>query len=47
GSLSGARPKEAISWRKISTKSRHIFVKGDATVTLPLLYLALLQKLKI
>ena len=47
GSLSGARPKEAISWRKISKKSRNVFVKSDATITLPLLYLAMLQKLEI
>ncbi|MEM0348842.1 MAG: deoxyhypusine synthase [Candidatus Caldarchaeum sp.] len=44
GSLSGARPKEAITWHKISSKGRHVFVKTDATVALPLLVLALLEE---
>ncbi|MEM3670693.1 MAG: deoxyhypusine synthase [Thermoprotei archaeon] len=37
GSLSGARPKEAISWNKIKPSAKHAVVLGDATVTLPLL----------
>ncbi len=37
GSLSGARPREAISWGKVSEKARKIVVEGDATITLPLL----------
>ncbi|MEX2689734.1 MAG: deoxyhypusine synthase [Candidatus Njordarchaeum guaymaensis] len=38
GSLSGARPKEAISWGKINEKAKKIIVEGDATVLLPLLF---------
>ncbi|MEJ5293259.1 MAG: deoxyhypusine synthase [Candidatus Methanosuratincola sp.] len=37
GSLSGALPKEAISWGKVKPKARHIAVFGDVTITLPLL----------
>ena len=37
GSLSGARTREAISWRKISEKAKHITIEGDATVILPLI----------
>jgi deoxyhypusine synthase len=46
GSLSGARPREAITWHKVSPKSRHVFVKTDATIALPLLALALIQRLE-
>jgi len=45
GSLSGARPREAITWHKISAKARHIFVKADVTIALPFVYLAILQSL--
>jgi len=45
GSLSGARPKEAISWGKIKEKAKHIVVEGDATITLPIIMLALLERL--
>ncbi len=37
GSLSGAPPKEAISWGKISEKGRHVQVNADATIALPLM----------
>ena len=37
GSLSGARPREAISWGKLKERSRHVSIEGDATVLLPLL----------
>ncbi|MFP4045960.1 MAG: deoxyhypusine synthase [Candidatus Aenigmatarchaeota archaeon] len=36
GSLSGARPEEAISWGKIDEKGSLVQVEGDATVLLPL-----------
>jgi len=42
GSLSGARPKEAQSWGKVAPKARAVFVKADATLVLPFLYVALL-----
>lgn len=37
GSLSGAHPREAISWGKIKPNAKHIVVYGDATVLLPLI----------
>lgn len=37
GSLSGAQPREAISWNKIKPSARSIVVYGDATVVLPLI----------
>jgi len=41
GSLSGARTKEAISWGKINEKAKHVTIRGDATVILPLMISAL------
>ena len=41
GSLSGARPKEAISWGKLKENAKHVTVEGDATITLPLMYASL------
>ncbi len=43
GSLSGARPREAISWGKVREKARRVTVEGDASLILPLLYAALLE----
>lgn len=37
GSLSGARPEEAISWGKLKEEGESVEVKGDATVLLPLI----------
>jgi len=37
GSLSGAHPREAISWGKIKPSAKHVVVYGDATITLPLI----------
>jgi deoxyhypusine synthase len=37
GSLSGARPREAITWGKIKPKAESCFVNGDATITFPIL----------
>jgi len=45
GSLSGARPREAVSWGKISEKARRIMVEGDASVILPTMAGALLTRL--
>jgi deoxyhypusine synthase len=45
GSLSGARPREAVSWGKISEKARRIMVEGDASVILPVMAGALLTRL--
>ncbi|MBI2583412.1 MAG: deoxyhypusine synthase [Candidatus Aenigmarchaeota archaeon] len=41
GSLSGALPKEAISWGKISEKAKTATVYADATIALPLMWAAL------
>lgn len=37
GSLSGAHPREAISWGKIKSSGQSVVVYGDATITLPLI----------
>ena len=37
GSLSGAHPREAVSWGKIKPKSKKTIIYGDATILLPLL----------
>jgi len=37
GSLSGARPREAVSWNKLKDEANSAFVEGDATLTFPLL----------
>lgn len=44
GSLSGARLEEAISWGKLKPKARFVTVDGDATVILPLLAAAVLDR---
>jgi deoxyhypusine synthase len=45
GSLSGARPREAVSWGKISEKARRIMVEGDASIILPLMSGSLFARL--
>lgn len=45
GSLSGAKVREAISWGKVKEKARFVTVEGDATVLLPLMVAALLERL--
>jgi len=45
GSLSGARMREAVSWGKVNVMARHITVNGDATLVLPLLVAALIDRL--
>jgi deoxyhypusine synthase len=45
GSLSGARPREAVSWGKISEKAKRVMVEGDASLILPLMTSALLDRL--
>jgi len=37
GSLSGAQPREAISWKKLKPMAKSIVVYGDVTVILPLI----------
>jgi len=45
GSLSGARPREAVSWGKISEKAKRIMIEGDATMVLPIMTSALIDRL--
>ena len=47
GSLSGAQTREAISWGKIKEMADHVAVEGDATVTLPIIIGAIVERLKI
>ena len=37
GSLSGAHPREAITWGKIKREGRHVYIFSDATVVVPIL----------
>ncbi|HEY4822102.1 MAG TPA: deoxyhypusine synthase family protein [Candidatus Bathyarchaeia archaeon] len=46
GGLSGAPLAESISWRKIRKGGRFVDVYGDATVCLPLIMAAVLEKVK-
>ncbi len=43
GSLSGAQPREAISWGKIKPRGEAITVYGDATVIVPIIAASLLK----
>lgn len=44
GSLSGARPKEAVSWDKINEKAKKVFIWGEASAILPLMISALIKR---
>jgi len=46
GSLSGARPREAVSWNKLKREEDSAFVEGDATLTFPLLACAMVSREK-
>jgi deoxyhypusine synthase len=45
GSLSGARMREAVSWKKVKKQAKYVTVEGDATVLLPLIVSALIERL--
>lgn len=45
GSLSGAKTREAISWGKIAERAQNVTIEGDATVLLPLMVGALIDRL--
>ncbi|MDH7517775.1 MAG: deoxyhypusine synthase [Candidatus Thermoplasmatota archaeon] len=45
GSLSGAQTREAISWGKLKEKADNVTIEGDATVLLPLMIGALMERL--
>lgn len=46
GGLSGCTFEEAVSWGKISKKSRHVTVNTDATIALPIIVTALAERMK-
>ena len=43
GSLSGAHPREAVSWGKVKARAKKAVVYGDATIILPIIAAALLD----
>ncbi len=45
GSLSGARPREAVSWGKINEKAKRVMIEGDATVIMPIMTSALFDRI--
>jgi len=45
GSLSGARPREAVSWSKIREDADYIMIEGDASIILPIITSALLTRI--
>ena len=45
GSLSGATPREAVSWGKIKEKAEKVFIWGEATSILPLMISALAKRI--
>ncbi len=45
GSLSGARPREAISWGKVGKDAKFVNIEEDATIALPLMYAALSERM--
>ncbi len=47
GSLSGARPREAVSWNKLKSEENSAFVEGDATLTFPILAAAMVTNKKL
>jgi deoxyhypusine synthase len=46
GGLSGATLSEAVSWGKISKNARFVTVYGDATITLPMMVAAAMERLE-
>jgi deoxyhypusine synthase len=46
GSLSGARPREAVSWGKINKKAKRIMIEGDASLILPIMVSSLITRFR-
>jgi deoxyhypusine synthase len=44
GSLSGAQIREAVSWGKVKPEAKKMTVEGDATITLPLIYAGVVDR---
>lgn len=45
GSLSGAKPREAITWNKIKPNAKIAYVYGDATILLPIIFSYVIKKI--
>jgi len=45
GSLSGARPREAISWGKIKGEADRVMIEGDASTILPIMVSSLIARI--
>jgi len=45
GSLSGARVREAVSWGKVRKDAQYVTVEGDATILLPVIMSAVVDRL--
>ncbi|QHK17955.1 deoxyhypusine synthase [Methanomassiliicoccaceae archaeon DOK] len=45
GSASGAQIREAVSWGKVKPDAAKMIVEGDATISLPIIYAALRERL--
>ena len=45
GSCSGAQIREAVSWGKVKPNAKKMTVEGDATISLPIIYAALMERL--
>lgn len=45
GSLSGARPREAVSWGKIKEKAKFVTIEEDATIALPIMLGSILARI--
>jgi Deoxyhypusine synthase len=45
GSLSGARIREAVSWGKVKSDAKKMTVEGDATISLPMIYAGLVERI--
>ena len=46
GSLSGAQVREGISWGKVQETAKQVTIEGDATVLLPIMVKAVLERLR-
>lgn len=44
GSLSGAQIREAVSWGKVKPEAKKMTVEGDATISLPLIYAGIVDR---
>lgn len=45
GSLSGARPREAVSWNKIKEGAPTVTIESDATIALPIIFASLVDRI--